>query len=182
MSHQPLAGISDDYLCRIINAIGTETAIDTLEHIGIDDRRLPQEASELPNLMFFYSATFERINLRIEREKIRLKELEARQYLSVKERAKANHESITVDEINAHVTLTPEVSQLRQTIIDLTAMRDTVKGVVKALERKGFSLQLIGTIRSRENDWLRQSFRQRLEGHPDQERIINLMDSVLGSQ
>lgn len=179
MTHAPLAGTADDYLCKIITEIGAETAVDTLDHIGIDDKRLPQEAQELPNLLFFYSATFERINLRIEREKIKLKETEARQYLAVKEMAKANHESITVDEINAHVTLTPEVSAARQVIVDLTAMRDTVKGVVKALERKGFSLQLIGTIRTREDDWLRQSFRRRLEDHPDRERILTLIDSVL---
>lgn len=180
MSHDPLVGSADDYLCSVITEIGAEMAVQTLDHIGIDDKRLAEEAIELPNLLFYYSAVHERISLRIEQRKIELKEIEARHYVSMRERTKANGETMTVDELNARITLEDDVGTLRRTISDLTSKRESVKSVMKSLERKGFSLQLVGTLRSRENDWLRVNFARKLEGNPNKDRILDLLNQVVG--
>lgn len=182
MTHEALVGTADDYLCRVVSELGAETAINTLDHIGIDEKDLVKEAIELPNLLFFYIAVSERIGLRIEQSKIELKELEAREFIKIKELCRSNGESISVDETNAHVTCIEAVGKLRRRISDLTAKRETVKGVIKSLERKGFSLQMVGTIRSRESDWLRQSFARKLEGHVNKQRIMDLLEQVLGSE
>ena len=181
MSNEPLVGIADDYLCTVLTELGSETVVQTLEHIGIDDKDLVKDAIELPNLLFYYSAVYERISLRVEQKKIELKEVEARHYVSMREISKASGETITVDELNARITLEDDVGGLRRRISDLTAKRESVKAVTKALERKGFSLQLVGNIRSRESDWLRQSFAKKLEGNPNQNRIMDLLNQVLGS-
>lgn len=181
MSTDPLVGSSEDYLCKVISELGTETVVNTLEHIGIDDRDLAKEAIELPNLMFYYAAVHERISLRIEQLKIELREVEARHFVSIREKAKAMCEQVSVDETQARITLEPDVCSIRRKIADLTAKRETVKAVTKSLERKGFSLQLVGTIRMRENDWLRQSFARNLDGNPNRQRILDLMNQVLGS-
>lgn len=179
---EPVTGSHDDYLVKVITEVGAEISTDALAHINIDDRQLVMEARELPQLMFYYTACYQRMNLRAEQLEIRQKEVEAETFVALKEQSRASGADMPVDEIKARVTTALPVRALRAQIAEITSKRDTLKGVLDSLRQKGYSLQLIGSIKAKENDWLADSFSRRLEGHPQRDQLVPMLANLLGFQ
>jgi hypothetical protein len=180
MPVEPIVGSTDDYLVNLISEMGAEVRTSTLDHIGIDDRRLVDEAIELPQLLFYYAAVDQRIALRLSQMRIELKEVEAREFVTIADSYRSRGERMGVDEIERRVCLVDAVGKLRRAVASLETRQETVRGVLTALRQKGYSLQLIGSIRGKEEDWLRQSFARRLEGHPQGAKIRSLVEQILG--
>jgi hypothetical protein len=180
MTVQPVVGAADDFLVKLITEMGSEVQASTLDHIGIDDRKLVDEAIELPQILFYYGAVEQRIALRVGQLKIELKETEAREFISIVEEYRTRGERMGVDEATMRVTMRQAVSERRHAVNALEAKLETVKGVLTALRQKGYSLQLVASVRSKEEDWLRQSFQRRFKDHPAADRVNSLLEQMLG--
>lgn len=178
----PVTGSNDDYLVKVISELGAELDTNALNHINIDDRQLVLEARELPQLIFYYTACYQRMNLRAEQCEIQLKELEAESFVALKEQSRASGKDMPVDEVKARITTIGPVRELRARIAEITSKRDTLKGVLESLRQKGYSLQLIGSIKAKENDWLSESFSRRLEDHPQRDSLLPMLSNLLGFQ
>lgn len=178
---KPLVGRAEDFSVAVMTELGAEVKDTVLDHVSLDDERLAKEAIDLPQLIFYYSAAYSRIYLREEQAKMKVKRAEAQAYVAIKNSAIANGERAPVDEINARIAIDPVVQAAQDALIELQAKRQIIKGVLDALERKGFSLGVVGNIRTREEDWLRRSFADRFTGHPNQEEIAKVLNTILGA-
>jgi Trm5-related predicted tRNA methylase len=132
-------------------------------------------------LIFYYNAAYTRILLREEQTKLKIKRAEANAYVQIKNEAIASGNKITTDEINSRVALNPVVQQYQDEEVELKAKRSIIKGIIDSVERKGFSLQLVGSIRMREEDWLRRSFSDRFKDDPRRKQVAGALNQVLGA-
>jgi len=162
----------DIYTVETITELGAMLKENVLGQVMIDDHKLDEEARMLPNLIFFWQAAYARLDVRAEQKKLALKRSEAEQYIALREQSRASAESYTVDEIKARITVQPHIQQIQKEITELIGKRDMAKAMLASLRQKGYSLQLIANIRGKEEDWLRQSFARRLEGHPNREQLL----------
>ncbi len=159
MTLTPVIGRAEDFTVEVLTELGAHISENALKHIGIDDEHLSQEAITLPQLIFYYNAAHTRIMLREEQ----------------------TGNKITSDEVNARVAINPVVQQHQDEEVELKAKRSIIKGIIDSIERKGFSLQLVGSIRMREEDWLRRSFSDRFRDDPRKKQVASALNQVLGA-
>jgi len=177
---QPKVGSADDYLVKVMTAMNAEVIHQTIGDISIDERKLAEEAADLPQTMFYHSAVYQRISHQTELAEIELREERARIRITLMEEHRSNSVKITVDEADARIDLVPTIMAKTRRVADLRCMKDTIDGVLSALRQKGYSLQLIGQVRSKEEDWLRRSFQERLRDHPQRDAILAAFTKVVG--
>jgi hypothetical protein len=84
------------------------------------------------------------------------------------------------DEVKARIALDPVVQELRRKVAELTAKAGIVKGILESLRQKGYSLQLLGNLKVREEDWLKRSFADRFANHPEKQRVGQLLSQLFG--
>lgn len=176
----PIVGKAEDFTVEIMTELGATMRQSSLSHVGIDDDHLRQEAVELPQLLYYYNAVHTRLALREAQSEIKLEEAEANALIKLRAQANACGEKIGVEDLKAHVRLDPLVQQLRREVVELRGRKDTLRGVLDALRQKGYSLQLAASIRSREEDWLRNSFSDRFKDHPQRDQIAKALNQILG--
>ena len=176
----PAVGRAEDFSVEVLTELGTHIRENALSHIAVNEDHLASEAIELPQLIFYYSAAFSRLLLREEQAGLRAKRAEANAYVQIKSEATANGYKITTDEINAKVAINPAVIQAQDEEVEIKGKRVIIRGILDSLERKGFSLQMVGNIRMREDDWLRKSFADRFAKHPRRDQIASALNTVLG--
>jgi hypothetical protein len=177
----PLVGRAEDFSVAVMTELGAEVKDTVLDHVSMDDDHLAKEAIDLPQLIFYYSAAYSRAYMREEQSKMKVKRAEAQAFVAIKNAANANGDKIPVDEVNARIAIDPVVQKAQDDLIEIQAKRQILKGVLDALERKGFSLGVVGNIRTREEDWLRRSFADRFTGHPKQDEIAKVINTLLGA-
>lgn len=168
------------YTVETITELGAMLRENVLGQVSIDDHRLDEEARLLPNLIFFWQAAYARLDVRAEQKKLALKRAEAEQYIALREQSKTVDGNYTVEEIKARITIQPHIQDIQQEITELVGKREMAKAMLASLRQKGYSLQLISSIRSKEEDWLRQSFARRLEGHPNKEFLLAKLAQLMG--
>ena len=176
----PIVGQAEDFAIEVMTELGAQIRQSSLAHISIDDDHLGQEAKELPQLLFYYQAVHTRISLREAQAKIRLEEAEANAMVKLRSAAVAAGEKVSVTDLQAQIRLDPNVQQLHRDLAELAARKDTIRGVLDALRQKGYSLQLIASIRGKEEDWLRLSFADRFRDHPQRTEISKALNTILG--
>ena len=175
-------GTFDDgpFLVKTITEIGATIQQDVLAQVSIDDHRLDKEALELPNLIFYWQAAFGRLDQRVELKKLEVKRTECQLFIGFKDESENTKKRMTMDEIKARVEIEPAVYELKTELAELLAKRETARAVMSALRQKGYSLQLIATMRGKEEDWLRQSLSRRLQDHPQRESLMSKLNEILG--
>jgi hypothetical protein len=178
----PIVGSAEAFTVEVLTELGAIISQSALAHVAINDDNLAGEATELPQLIFYYQAAWARLSLREEQSEIALKEAEANVYVGLKSRAEASSEKIPVDEIKMRIRLDPVVAKLTRDGAELRSKRDIVRGILDALRQKGYSIQMLGNIRAREEDWLRNSFADRFANHPNRDRIAQVLNQVLGDK
>lgn len=178
---EPKIGSVQDYHVKVLTALNAELVHSTLSDISIDDRKLSQEASDLPQTMFYHNAVFQRISHQCEIQTLELKELRARARITLIENYRSQGNKITVDEVDARIDLDPPIMEKSRRVAELRSMRDTIDGVLSSLRQKGYSLQMIAQLKSKEEDWLRRSFQDRLKDHPNKDQILSLFTQLLGN-
>lgn len=181
MTIAPVIGRAEDFTVEVLTELGAHISENALNHIGIDDEHLSEEAINLPQLLFYYNAAHTRIMLREEQTKLKVKRAEANAYIAIKNDAVASGNKVTTDEINARVAVNPVVQQHQDEEVELKAKRSIIKGIIDSIERKGFSLQMVGSIRMREEDWLRRSFVDRFRDDPRRKQVSSALNQVLGA-
>jgi hypothetical protein len=174
-----IVGSAEDFTIEVLTEIGGKIRMSAMDHVAIDDDHLAQAAKELPQLLFYYQAAFCRLNLRAAQAKIRLDEAKANAYIQHKAAASRAGEKIPADEVHAKVTLDPAVQAIVREHAELEAKADTIQGILHALRQKGYSLQLVASIRGKEEDWLRSSFADRFTDHPQREKIVQAFNGLI---
>ena len=176
-------GTFDDlpHMVQTITEIGATITQDVLAQVSINDHRLDQEAIELPNLIFYWQAAFGRLDQRAELKKLEIKRTECQLFIDFKNAGDNVKKRMTIDEIKARVEVEPSVYELKQELAGLMAKRETARAVMSALRQKGYSLQLIASMRGKEEDWLRQSLARRLQDHPQRESLMSRLNDLLGA-
>jgi hypothetical protein len=178
----PIVGTAEDFTIEVLTELQTKIRHSALEHITVNDEHLLQDATELPQLIFYYQAAFCRLNLRAATTKIRLDETEANVYVQLRAQAVKAAEKMTTDEIKARITIDPTVMALGREHLELEAKAAAIKGILEALRQKGYSLQLVASIRSKEEDWLRSSFASRFANNPNRDRIVSSFNQLVGDK
>ena len=176
----PIVGRAEDFTIEVLTELGAKIREDALAHITVNDEHVSQDAIELPQLIFYYNAAMARLILREEQAHLRAERAEANAYVQIKVEASSMGLKVPVDEVKARIALNPAVIQAQDEEVEIKAKRLIIHGILSAIERKGFSLQLIGQIRMREEDWLRRSFADRFANHPDRKQIASALNTVLG--
>jgi hypothetical protein len=176
----PIVGSAEDFTIEVMTELGSVMKNNSLSHVSIDDEHLAQEARDLPQLIFYYQAAYSRIVQREEQTKIQLDESESQAWVRIKSSANATGDKMPADEVKARITLDPIVQELRRKVAELTAKAGVVKGILDSLRQKGYSLQLLGNLKVREEDWLRRSFSERFSNHPEKQKIGKLINHLFG--
>lgn len=180
-TNNAIIGSAEDFTVEVLTEIGGKIRMSAIDHVSIDDEHLSKAAIELPQLIFYYQAAFCRLNLRAAQTKIRLEEAKANTYVTVKAAATKVGDKITVDEIHAKTTLDPVIQALVREFAELEAKSSTIHGILHALRQKGYSLQLVASIREKEEDWLRSSFANRFSDHPESRKIAEAFNRLTGT-
>lgn len=178
----PVVGRAEDFTVEVMTELGAVIKDNALSHVSVDDEHLAHEAKDLPQLIFYYQAAFARINMREEQAQIQLEESEANAWVRIKSAATAAGEKPPADEVKAKVQLDPSVQELRRRVAEIRAKAGVVKAILESLRQKGYSLQLLGNLRMREEDWLRRSFADRFNGHPEKAKIGQALTQLFGVQ
>jgi hypothetical protein len=178
---EPIVGSAEDFTIEVLTELGAKIRHAALDQIAVNDEHLLQDAKELPQLLFYYQAAWCRLNLRAAQTKIKLEQAEANAFVMHKANNLKLGERMPVEEIKARIILEPNVISLTNEHAELEAKAATVKGILEALRQKGYSLQLVASIRGKEEDWLRSSFADRFADHPQREQIASAFNSVIGS-
>lgn len=179
---EPIVGSAEDFTIEVLTEIGAKIRHMALDQIAVDDDHLDKDARELPQLLFYYQAAWCRLNLRAAQMKIKLDQAEANAFIMNKANSVKLGERMPVEEIKARVTLDPAVISLTNEHAELEAKASTVKGILEALRQKGYSLQLVASIRGKEEDWLRSSFADRFTNNPNRDQIASAFNQILGSK
>lgn len=177
----PIVGTAEDFTIEVLTEIGAQIRHMALDQIAVDDDHLLQDAKQLPQLLFYYQAAWCRLNLRAAQTKLKLEQAEANSFVQHKAQSLKLGERMSVEEIKAHITLDPNVIALANQHAELEAKAAAVKGILEALRQKGYSLQLVASIRGKEEDWLRHSFADRFADHPQRTQIASAFNSILGT-
>ncbi len=180
MTKETIVGAAEDFMIEVMNDFGAKVRSDALAHVGIDDQHLGVEAIELPQLIFYYQAAYARLQLHESKCELRVKTAEANAFLRIQSGSEsARGKKLSVEEVKAHVMLDPLVQSERHALIEIGGKKDCIKGVIDALRQKGYSLQLLASIRSKEEDWLARSFADRFRSNPKVEQIRAALEGVL---
>ncbi len=177
----PIVGTAEDFTIDVLTELGGKIRQSALDHVAIDDEHLAQSAIELPQLLFYYQAAFCRLNLRAAQAKIRMDEAKANAYVQIKAGSTRVGEKIPADEVHAKVTIEPAVQAIVREHAEIEAKAAAIRGVLEALRQKGYSLQLVSSIRGKEEDWLRSSFSDRFCDHPQREQIASAFNRIIGT-
>jgi hypothetical protein len=177
---EPIVGTAEDFTIEVLTEIGAKIRHSALDHVNIDDDHLLQEAKELPQLLFYYQAAWCRLCLRAAQKKIQLDEAEANAYLQIRSGMIKVGDRPTADELKYKITLEPTVQALVREHAEIEAKSSTVQGILHALRQKGYSMQLVASIRGKESDWLASSFMDRFADHPQREKIANAFNQITG--
>ena len=177
---EPIVGKAEDFAIEVLSELGNKLRHNALDHVTINDDHLVVEAKELPQLLFYYQAAFCRLNLRAAQAKIRMEEAEANAFVKFKAESAKHAERMPVDEIKARITLDENVQKITREHAEIEAKADAVRGILEALRQKGYSLQLVASIRGKESDWLASSFADRFSDHPQREQIVQAFNSLTG--
>lgn len=176
----PKVGSAEDFTIEVMTELGSVMKSNSLSHVSIDDEHLSQEARDLPQLIFYYQAAYSRIVQKEEQTKIQLDEAESQAWVRIKNTANASGDKMPADEVKARITLDPVVQELRRKVAELSAKSGVVKGILESLRQKGYSLQLLGNLKVREEDWLKRSFADRFSNHPEKQRVGQLLGQLFG--
>ena len=175
----PIVGSTEDFTIEVLTELGGKIRQSALDHITIDDEHLLQEAKELPQLLFYYQAAWCRLGLRVAQAKMRLEQARANAFIAKKAQCQRTGDKMGVEEINAHITIDPAIQTLTSDYAELDAKSDAVRGILEALRQKGHSLQMVSSIRGKEEDWLRSSFADRFTDHPQREKIVQAFNGLI---
>ncbi len=178
---EPIVGSAEDFTIEVLTEIGAQIRHMALDHVAVDDQHLVKDAKELPQLLFYYQAAWCRLNLRAAQTKIRIEQAEANAFLQHKAAAVKLGERASVEELKARVCLDSSVMVLTNEHAELEAKASTIRGILDALRQKGYSLQLVASIRGKEEDWLRSSFADRFADHPKRDQVAAAFNSILGT-
>lgn len=178
---EPIVGSAEDFTVEVLTEIGAKIRHSALDHVNIDDEHLLQDAKELPQLLFYYQAAWCRLQLRAAQAKIQLDEAEANAYVQIRAGMVKVGERPSVEEIKARITLDTTVQTLVRQHAEIEAKSSTVQGILHALRQKGYSMQLVASIRGKESDWLASSFMDRFADHPQREKIANAFNQLTGT-
>jgi hypothetical protein len=177
---EPIVGKAEDFAIEVLSEIGSKLRHNALDHVAINDDHLVVEAKELPQLLFYYQAAFCRLNLRAAQAKIRLEQGEANAFVQLRASSAKTGERMPIEEVKARIVLDENVQKLSLEHAELDAKASAVQGILSALRQKGYSLQLVASIRGKESDWLASSFADRFSDHPQREQIVQAFNSLTG--
>lgn len=167
------------FMIEVMSEVGGMLRQNVVQQVSIDDNNLEGEAIDLPALIFYWTAAYGRMEQRIELTKHKLKKIEAEKYVAIREDAEANDRKITVEEIKARIEADDLVSSVKQELTKYATMAKTAKAMMDSLKQKGYSLQLISSMRMKELDWLQQSFSRRLADHPNAQHLMYELQKIL---
>lgn len=179
---EPIVGTAEDFTIEVLSEVGSKIRHNAMDHVAIDDDHLVVEAQDLPQLLFYYQAAFCRLNLRAAQAKIRLEEAEANAFVQLRASSAKTGERMPIEEVKARIVLDVSVQNISREHAELEAKASAVQGILSALRQKGYSLQLVASIRGKESDWLASSFADRFSDHPQREHIIQAFNTITGSK